>query len=324
MIQVTNLTKRYGDKIALDNVSFTVDVGQVVGLLGLNGAGKSTTMNILTGYISVTDGAVFIGGYDIASEGGKAKRMIGYMPEQPVFYPEMRVDEHLDFICGLRGVYKDKHARATHIGDVCAQVGISDVQRRMIRNLSKGYRQRVGFAQAVIGRPKVIILDEPTAGLDPSQIFEMRKIIKEYGRESTVIVSSHILSEIQTVCSRVIVLNEGRVIADDASERLTGEANPAHGLRLRIKGEPESVKSALLETAGVQRVEKLDKGEPGAYDYDVYGELDCDIREAVFYSLAKAELPILTPYGSGRSLEDVFLKLTAGAGVRKETDERDI
>jgi len=221
MVQVKNLTKRYGDKTALDNVSFTVETGDVVGLLGLNGAGKTTTMNILTGYLSATSGDVSIGGYDITSEGSKAKRLIGYLPELPAFYPEIRVNEHLDFICGVKGVYKDKKEREEHIDTVCARVGIKDVQKRMIRNLSKGYKQRVGFAQALIGNPKVMILDEPTAGLDPSQIIEIRNLIKECGNDSTVIVSSHILSEIQSVCNRIIVINEGRLVADDSPENLT-------------------------------------------------------------------------------------------------------
>jgi len=221
MIKVENLTKRYGDKTALDDVSFSVGAGEVVGLLGLNGAGKTTTMNILTGYISATGGSVSIGGYDITSESSRAKRLIGYLPELPAFYPEIRVNEHLDFVCGIKGVYKDKKKRLEHIDDICARVGISDVKKRMIRNLSKGYRQRVGFAQALIGNPKVIILDEPTAGLDPSQIIDIRSLIKECGKDSTVIVSSHILSEIQTVCNRIIVINEGKLVADDSSENLT-------------------------------------------------------------------------------------------------------
>jgi len=221
MVKVSNLTKRYGDKTALDGVSFSIGVGEVVGLLGLNGAGKTTTMNILTGYISATSGDVSIGGFDITSQSGEAKRLIGYLPEQPAFYPELRVNEHLDFICGIKGVFKDKKERAEHIDAVCSRVGIADVKTRMIRNLSKGFKQRVGFAQALIGDPKVIILDEPTAGLDPSQIIEVRSLIKECGNDSTVIVSSHILSEIQTVCTRVIIINDGRLIADGAAESLT-------------------------------------------------------------------------------------------------------
>ena len=222
MIQVTNLTKRYGSKIALDDISFSVGAGDVAGLLGLNGAGKTTTMNILTGYISATSGDVLIGGFNIASEGSKAKSLIGYLPELPAFYPEMRVNEHLDFICGIKGLFKNKKERAEHIDGICARVGLSDVKKRMVRNLSKGYRQRVGFAQALVGDPNVIILDEPTAGLDPSQIIEIRNLIKECGKKSTVIVSSHILSEIQTVCNRIIVINEGRLVADGTPDDLTG------------------------------------------------------------------------------------------------------
>ena len=241
MVQVTNLTKRYGEKTALENVSFSIGAGEVVGLLGLNGAGKTTTMNILTGYISATSGTVSIGGYDIASEGSKAKNLIGYMSELPAFYPELRVDEHLDLICGLKGVYKDKQSRAKHILEICDRVGIADVKRRMIRNLSKGYKQRVGFAQALIGDPKVIILDEPTAGLDPSQIVEMRKLVKDSGEERTVIVSSHILYEVQTVCSRVIVLNEGKLVADDSPENLIGAGMSLEEVFLSmIRGEDNS------------------------------------------------------------------------------------
>ena len=233
MVQVSNLTKRYGDKTALEDVSFSIGAGEVVGLLGLNGAGKTTTMNILTGYISATSGDVSIGGFNVASESSKAKRLIGYLPEQPAFYPEIRVNEHLAFICGIKGVYKDKAARSKHIDDICAMVGITDVKTRMIRNLSKGYKQRVGFAQALVGDPKVMILDEPTAGLDPSQIVEIRNLIKDCGNDRTVIVSSHILSEIQAVCNRVIIINEGRLVADDASENLTdGESLENVFLRL--------------------------------------------------------------------------------------------
>jgi len=234
LIQVSNLTKRYGEKVALDNVSFSIDAGEVVGLLGLNGAGKTTTMNIITGYISATSGTVSIGGYDITSDGSKAKSLMGYMPEIPAFYPELRVDEHLDYICNLKGVYKGKEARSAHILDICNRVGITDVKRRMIRNLSKGYKQRVGFAQALIGDPKVIILDEPTAGLDPSQIVEMRKLVKTSGEESTVVVSSHILSEVQAVCNRVIVLNSGKLLADDSPKNLIGDGASLEEVFLRL------------------------------------------------------------------------------------------
>jgi ABC-2 type transport system ATP-binding protein len=220
MIEVKNLTKSYSDKDALKDISFIIKPGQIVGLLGLNGAGKSTIMNIMTGYISATSGTVSIGGFDILNDGKKAKKLIGYLPEQPAFYPEMKVNEHLDFICDLKMVSKDKIKRREYLDDICRRTGIIDVQKRMVRNLSKGYRQRVGFASALIGKPKVLILDEPTAGLDPSQIKEMRNLIMECGRDSTVIISSHILFEIGAVCDRVLIINEGVLIADDTPDNL--------------------------------------------------------------------------------------------------------
>jgi len=321
LIQVTNLTKRYGEKTALDNVSFSIDSGEVVGLVGLNGAGKSTTMNILTGYISATSGDVLIGGFNIASDAGKAKRLIGYLPEQPAYYPEIRVNEHLEFICGLKGVYKNKQARAEHISEICTRVGIADVQTRMVRNLSKGYRQRVGFAQALIGHPKVIILDEPTAGLDPSQLIEMRNLVKECGKDGTVIVSSHILSEVQTVCDRVIIINEGKLIADGTPEELTGGAVYASNLTVRIKGDPDKVTVELRKAEGVTQVRRTGKAEPGAHEYIVYGKKDSDIREAVFNVMAKAGLPILALHSSEASLEDVFLQLTKTSDEESPDEE---
>ncbi len=209
MIQAVNLVKRYGEKEALGGVSFSIGPGEIVGLLGLNGAGKSTTMNILTGYLSASSGSVTIDGHDIVKDPIACKRVIGYMPEQFSFYPDMRVSEYLDFVCDLKGFSSDPKNRKRHLSGICARVGISKMTGRMIRNLSKGYRQRVGFAQALVGDPKVLILDEPTVGLDPSQIIEIRQLIKDSGKDSTVIVSSHILSEIQAICSRVIVIHEG-------------------------------------------------------------------------------------------------------------------
>lgn len=242
MVEVANLTKVYGEKTAVDNISFSIGPGQVVGLLGLNGAGKTTTMNILTGYISATSGDVTIGGHNILTDGEKAKRLIGYLPELPSFYPEMRVDEHLGFICDLKGVTKDPKEREEHIAGICVRTGISDVRKRMSRNLSKGYRQRLGFAQALIGDPKVIILDEPTVGLDPSQILEIRQIIKDCGKDSTVIVSSHILYEIGNVCDRVIILKEGKIAADDTPENLLAQN----------KG--ESLEDVFLRLTGIKQL----------------------------------------------------------------------
>jgi len=304
LIDVENLTKRYGDKVALNDISFSIDKGEVVGLLGNNGAGKSTIMNIITGYISATSGTVLVSGHEI---GRKAKALIGYLPEQPSFYPEMRVDEHLYFICELKGVIKKNWT--CHVSDICKRVGISDVQKRMIRNLSKGYRQRVGFAQALIGHPKLVILDEPTAGLDPSQIIEMRKQIKDCGQESTVIISSHILPEIQAICDRVIVINKGNIVADSSPAALIGNTHDI-SFTARIKGELERVTEVLLKIEGITHVESLSEAEPGVYDYVISGDTGKDFREDLFYALAGADLPILLPYKKEASLEEVFMQLT--------------
>ena len=310
MVEVTNLSKSYGDKLALDGVSFSIGLGQVVGLLGLNGAGKSTTMNILTGYISASEGQVKMDGHDILSEGNKAKGLIGYLPEQPSFYPEMRVDEHLHFICDLKGLTKNKSERKAHLEEICERVGISHVGRRMVRNLSKGYRQRVGFAQALLGYPKVIILDEPTAGLDPSQIIEMRKLIKECGKTSTVIVSSHILFEVGTVCERIIVIHEGRLIADDTPENLMAGTESLGKLFVEIKGSQEKVKEALSSIPNIAQVNPLGQIQENVVEVAISPKEGCDVREDVFRTLAQFDLPLMSSRSANASLEDVFLRMT--------------
>lgn len=306
LIVAKELTKQYGDKLALDHASFVIEEGQVVGLLGLNGAGKSTTMNILTGCISATGGNAIIGGYDIAKNPRQAKALIGYLPEQPAFYPEMKVREHLDFICGLKGVGDN---RARHIGELCEMVGLSGMQGRMIRNLSKGYRQRLGFAQALAGHPKVIILDEPTVGLDPSQIIEIRQLIKDAGRRSTVIVSSHILTEIQAVCNRIIMLKKGRVIADCPMEEMIGRLASGNRVRVRIQGSVEEIAPILGRISQIGRVDVLGQQEPGAWDYVLESTSGEDIRVPVFRALAAVSLPLLSMQGSDVSLEEAFLSL---------------
>lgn len=318
MVKVEHLVKYYGEKKVLSDISFSIREGEVVGLLGLNGAGKSTTMNILTGYLSATSGSVQIDGHDILADANGAKRNIGYLPELFAFYPEMRVDEYLSFCCDLKGVTGDKKERAEHLDAICQRVGLTHVRGRMIRNLSKGYKQRVGFAQALVGNPKVLILDEPTVGLDPSQIIEIRELIRSAGKSSTVIVSSHILSEIQAICDRVIVIHGGRVIADDTPERLARMIMATHRMVVRVEGEPEQVTAALKSTPGVLKVTCLTEKEPGAFDYRIDGASDTDIRADVFRSLAKADLPLLCTYHNELSLEDVFLNLVGDLhGERK-------
>ena len=319
MVEAINVTKNYGDKRALDDISFSIGSGQVVGLLGLNGAGKTTTMNILTGYIAASNGKVRIGGYDIIADGAKAKGITGYLPEQPSFYPEMRVDEHLNFICDLKGIRKNRKIREEHVHTICTRVGIADVRRRLVRNLSKGYRQRVGFAQALIGDPKVLILDEPTAGLDPSQIIEIRKLIKECGKKSTVIVSSHILYEIGTVCDRVIVIDKGRLIADGSPSDLTAGKENADTYTVRIKGKTEHVIKTLSCIESIKSVkcisDTITNGNTAEHDYMVTGREYCDFREDMWRALVKEDLPILSSFNSAASLEDIFLRLTKGREV---------
>jgi ABC-2 type transport system ATP-binding protein len=319
LIEVRGLVKRYGEKTALDGIDFTVKSGEVVGLLGLNGAGKSTTMNIITGFLSPTAGSVSVDGYDIIREPLKAKAITGYLPEQLAFYPDMRVREYLDFICDLKGYDKRKSRRGEHLSQICEKVGISDVGGRMIRNLSKGYRQRVSFAQALVGNPKVLILDEPTVGLDPSQIREIRKLIRELGVTSTVILSSHILTEIQEICARVIVLHEGKVVASGAPDALSGVPAAHDRMTVRVRGAADGIKSALLSVPGVTDALALPLREDGACDFSVTGKSGLDIRADVFRALARADLPLLQASGGELTLEDIFLRLVSAGetgGIR--------
>ena len=236
MIEVVNLTKRYGDKKAVNNISFKAEDGEILGFLGPNGAGKSTTMNILTGYISCTDGKALIDGIDILEDPVKAKKQIGYLPEIPPLYVDMTVKEYLSFIYDLK---KCKLPKISHLKDICQLVKIEHVYNRMIKNLSKGYRQRVGLAQALVGNPKTLILDEPTVGLDPNQIIEIRTLIKKLGKNHTVILSSHILSEVQAVCDKIVVINDGKIVANDTEENLSMKLTGENKLSAKIEGESE-------------------------------------------------------------------------------------
>ena len=311
VIEVNNLVKKYGDKIAINGLNFNIATGEIVGLLGLNGAGKSTTMNCLTGYIAPTAGTIRIDGHDILKEPDEAKRMIGYLPEVFSFYTDMKILEYLNFICDLKGVLKDKKFRAEHIEKICRQVGIWDISGRMIRNLSKGYKQRVGFAQAMIGNPRVLILDEPTVGLDPSQIIEIRQLIKDSGKDSTVIVSSHILSEIQAICSRIIIIHEGKIAADGSPSELTSAMQQNHEVLIRVKGDDQQITKVLQQRPEVYKLTHLPSKEEGAQDYQVEGPVDTDMREILFRTLSDAGFTILQITGKEASLENLFLKLTS-------------
>ncbi len=304
MIEVKNLTKRYGGVKALDDISFTAESGEVLGLLGPNGAGKSTTMNIITGYLGATSGAVLIDGVDILEEPKKAKAKIGYLPEIPPLYQDMTVRRYLEFIFDLKKVRLPKKA---HVEEVMEIVKISDVADRVIKNLSKGYRQRVGFAGALMGNPPVLILDEPTVGLDPKQIIDIRRLIQSLGKKHTIIFSSHVLSEVAAVCDRVVMINNGKIVADSATETLGETVNGGGVLSLEVEGSSNTVREALGAVEGVKRVTK---GVGNAYTVEF--ESGVDVRRGVFYALAKANCPILSMRSGGLTLEESFLRLTEG------------
>ena len=307
MIQVTNLSKKYGSHVAVSDVSFTVNDGEILGFLGPNGAGKSTTMNILTGYLSPTSGSVSIDGYDILENPNEAKMRMGYLPEQPPLYLDMTVREYLGFIFDLKKV---KFPKAPHINEICGLVKVDNVMDRLIKNLSKGYRQRVGIAQALIGNPDVLILDEPTVGLDPKQIIEIRSLITELGKNHTVILSSHILSEIQAVCERVIVINNGRLIADGTPENLSRILSDDHTLSVRIAGPKTDVMKLLAAIPGVVNVTCTGMHEQSSNDYIIEPDGKTDIRRALFNRLADRNWPLLSMSSNEMSLEQIFLRLT--------------
>ncbi len=309
MIEVRNLTKNYGSKTAVNNISFKAEEGQVLGFLGPNGAGKSTTMNILTGYISSTEGQAFINGVDILEDPIKAKSFIGYLPEQPPLYYDMTVDEYLNFVYKLK---KCTLPRISHLNEICDIVKLNDVRKRLIKNLSKGYKQRVGFAQALVGNPKVLILDEPTVGLDPKQIIEIRTLIKKLGKNHTIILSSHILPEVQAVCDRIVVINKGRIVADDNAEALARNLSADHKLILHIEGGSEEVKKLLSSVSDVERVFVGRQLDERVYEYHLEAKEGVDVRREVFKKLASRNYPILMMRSSELSLEEVFLKLTTG------------
>ena len=313
MIEVKNIVKKYGSKYAVNDISFTVNSGEIVGFLGPNGAGKSTTMNILTGYLSATSGSVKIDGADILEEPTRAKKLIGFLPELPPLYMDMTVKEYLDFVYDLK---QCKFPRGPHIQEICELIQITDVYNRMIKNLSKGYKQRVGFAQALIGNPPVLVLDEPTVGLDPRQIIEIRNLVKKLGKTHTVILSTHILQEVQSVCDRIIVINKGQIVADGDAERLSYKTAGNRKLIVRISGPKAEIVKTLRAIDSVMYVEALASKEAGSFDYLVESHPDVDIRKMMFAALAKKGWPILGLRSMDMSLEDVFVQL-----ITNETGE---
>ncbi len=309
MIEVKNLSKSYGSKLAVDGISFTAGESEILGFLGPNGAGKSTTMNMLTGYLSSSGGQALINGVDILEDPVRAKKDIGYLPEQPPLYLDMTVMEYLNFVYDLK---KCKLPRKSHLAEICSLVKITDVSRRVIRNLSKGYKQRVGLAQALVGNPKVLILDEPTVGLDPKQIIEIRTLIKKLGRNHTVILSSHILSEVQAVCDKIVVINRGKLVANDTTEHLSQNLSADHKLTVQIEGPVKEVKALLEQIPDMQEVHLNRTIDKTIGEYELNAVEGCDIRREVFKRMAARNYPILLMRSSELTLEEIFLKLTTG------------
>lgn len=312
MIEVKNLVKRYGNHAAVNDLSFTVETGKVVGFLGPNGAGKSTTMNMITGYIATTEGEVLIDGIDIMDEPELAKKNIGYLPEIPPLYPDLKVREYLSFVAELKKV--SKKDRDIEVHKIMSKTKTLDVSERLIKHLSKGYKQRVGLAGAMMGNPDILILDEPTVGLDPSQIIEMRELIRELSKNHTVLLSSHIMQEISAVCDEIIIINEGKMITKDTPENITKKMVDTNGVHVVVKGDKTKLKEALRTISGIKNVSyDNDKDtEEDTTGLTIYCAEDEDIRVDLFYALAKAECPLIEMNKLDTSLEDAFLALTRG------------
>ena len=305
MIKIEHLTKKYGERYAVNDISFEVHPGEVVGFLGPNGAGKTTTMNILTGYLSSTSGKAMIDGMDILEHPLEVKKKIGFLPEQPPLYMEMTPYEYLGFIYDLKKCDFDKKA---HLNEICDVVKISDVKNRMIKNLSKGYKQRVGIAGAIVGNPEVVIFDEPTNGLDPKQIIDIRNLISNLGKKHTVILSTHILSEVKAVCDRIIIINEGKIVADEKTENIENVIK-SHKISVRVDGPSAAVLSALKKINGVRYAKTAATYDDGTASYVIEGTEKADIRRPVFFAMAQNSWPILSMEQLGATIEDLFINV---------------
>ena len=310
MIEVKNLTKHYGKHTALDDISFRLEKGDILGFLGPNGAGKSTTMNIITGYISGDSGDVLIDGRNILDDPTGAKKNIGYLPEMPPLYNDMTVAKYLGFMFDLKRVRLPKWE---HITEICEMVKLMDVGDRIIKHLSKGYRQRVGFAQALLGYPPVLILDEPTVGLDPAQIIEMRSLIRELGKKHTIILSSHVLSEIEAVCDKIIIIDHGKIAAQGKISELTGSGKGTRMIRIQAEGREQSIYSVLKNIDSVVNVFKKGEVEKGCYEFAV--ESRTDIRRVLYRAVSKADFTILLMQPQGHTLEETYLDIISGRDI---------
>ncbi len=315
MLKIDHLVKNYGSICAVDDISFEIGEGEIVGFLGPNGAGKSTTMNMLTGYLSSTSGTVVINGLDILENPLEAKRLIGYLPEQPPLYLDMTVEEYLSFAYDLKGCAYNKEK---HLKEICEVVKITDVYKRVIRNLSKGYRQRVGIAQALIGNPPIIIFDEPTVGLDPKQIIEIRNLIRTLGKDHTVILSTHILGEVQAVCDRIIIINKGKMVADELTENITRAVQNNRRFNLKICGPQKEVFNMLKSKSGIRYVEQLAGKDGDAYIFAIESDYGVDIRKNLFYTCAEKGWPLIGIEALGMSLEDIFITIVDNTDEEKK------
>lgn len=309
MIEISHLTKKYGTHVAVDDLNLTIEPGRIYGFLGPNGAGKSTTMNMITGYLGATEGIIKINGFDILAQPEDAKKCIGYLPELPPLYMDMTVEEYLLFAAELKKIPKEK--RKPYVEDAMATTKITDMKGRLIKNLSKGYRQRVGLAQAVLGYPEVIILDEPTVGLDPKQIIEIRDLIQSLGKKHTVILSSHILSEVRAVCDYIFIISHGKLVASEETEELVERMSGGQVIELKLKAEEEKIKEVFADAEHITAVESKELPEDGVTEVTVTAEKNKDVREEIFHICAESDMPILEMINGGKSLEDIFLELTS-------------
>lgn len=308
MLKVENITKRYGDKVVVNNLSFELQEGEILGFLGPNGAGKSTTMNIITGYIGASSGRVLIDGNDSVDDAYKVKGRIGYLPENPPVYLDMTVEEYLKFVCELKRVKKAEIKSTMEV--VMESVKITEVQGRLIKNLSKGYRQRVGIAQAIVGDPEIVIFDEPTVGLDPKEIVEIRKLIRDIGRERTVIISSHILSEVEEVCDKLLIINNGEFVASGSKEELKKQLTTSNKLLMRIKGREEEIRVALEEVGGISNINHIKNVGENIFEISMEIKENIDSCEEIFFKLAEKRLPIMMMNNENLDLEKIFLQIT--------------
>lgn len=314
MIEVKNVTKKYGSFVAVDNISFTVKDGEIVGLLGPNGAGKSTTMNTITGYIEQTDGEIIVNGYDTIKKAKMAKKQIGYMPEGVPLYGDLTVKEFVTYMAELRKISRKE--KKTQVQDIITKVGLSEMQNKLIKNLSRGQKQRVSLAGALVGEPKVLILDEPTVGLDPKQITEIRSLIKELGKKHTVILSSHILSEVSQICDKVIIINKGKIVAEDTPEHLENKVSSNNVVYVTVEDTENKMKNIKQKIAGIKELKLIEEYEDKTKKYEIIGEKDEDLRKKLFTELAKEGITIFEMKKPEATLEDAFMKIIEEGGKK--------